>query len=190
MKWKRSEFTANLNPNFGSGERREAGAKPVGRQCVKPVSEFERAGFADQTPAGEKTVFNCTTALKAYLGQNREEDFMTILGLGGLLDDAACAVLKNGDTEGCCRRRGQVDARVSPGHTSLSLRGRMLAGGRLHAPGSRRHRPVRPFALGTEPDFHLDLREQFPRAKSRGSTKPTPGFRQLFCRPSNTPRWR
>ena len=89
---------------------------------------------------------------------------MTILGLGGLLDDAACAVLKNGELKAAVE-----EAKLTRGFRPGSLPSASVEEC-LRVAGSTREEVdaialVRPFALGTEPDFHLALRDQFPRAE-------------------------
>jgi carbamoyltransferase len=89
---------------------------------------------------------------------------MTILGLGGLLDDAACAVLKNGELKAAVE-----EAKLTRGFRAGSLPSASVDEC-LRIAGSSRESVdaialVRPFALGTEPDFHLALRDQFPRAE-------------------------
>src|ERR1700676_4330135 len=89
---------------------------------------------------------------------------MTILGLGGLLDDAACAVLKNGELKAAVE-----EAKLTRGFRPGSLPTASVEEC-LRVAGSTREEVdaialVRPFALGTEPDFHLSLRDQFPRAE-------------------------
>jgi carbamoyltransferase len=89
---------------------------------------------------------------------------MSILGLGGLLGDAACAVLHNGELKAAIEenklRRGAYPGEVPQAAVSECLR---LAG------ASRDQVTcvaiVRPFSQVPEPDFHMALRDQFPRAE-------------------------
>src|SRR6185295_5272876 len=89
---------------------------------------------------------------------------MVILGLGGLLRDAACAVLKNGElvaaVEESKLRRASTPGRLP--HASIEEC--------LRLAGSKREQVecvaiVRPFAHGPESEFHLMLRDQFPNAE-------------------------
>jgi carbamoyltransferase len=89
---------------------------------------------------------------------------MTILGLGGLLDDAACAVLKDGELKAAIE-----EAKLSRGFRAGSLPTTSVAECLRIAGSSQQDVDaialVRPFALGPEPEFHLALRDQFPRAE-------------------------
>ena len=89
---------------------------------------------------------------------------MTILGLGGLLDDAACAVMKN----------GEVKAAIEEAKLTRSFRPGTLPEASLNEclriAGEKREDVeaialVRPFAHSAEPDFHLELRDEFPQAE-------------------------
>ncbi|MEI9814678.1 MAG: carbamoyltransferase C-terminal domain-containing protein [Acidobacteriota bacterium] len=89
---------------------------------------------------------------------------MSILGLGGLLGDAACAILHNGELKAAIEenklRRGYVAGEIPQAAVSECMR---LAGvGRDQITCVA---VVRPFSRGPEPDFHLTLRDQFPRAE-------------------------
>jgi carbamoyltransferase len=89
---------------------------------------------------------------------------MVILGLGGLLGDAACAALKNGEMVAAIEE-AKIARTVRPGaipavSVSECLR---LAGAtrdEVECVGI-----VRPFTSGRESQFHLELRDQFPRAE-------------------------
>lgn len=89
---------------------------------------------------------------------------MTILGLGGLLDDAACAVLRNGELKAAIE-----EAKLTRSHRPGALPSASVDEC-LRIAGSKREDVdaialVRPFVLGAEPDFHLELRDEFPRAE-------------------------
>jgi carbamoyltransferase len=89
---------------------------------------------------------------------------MTILGLGGLLDDAACAVLKNGELKSAVEEN-KVNRGFRPGTLP-----EVAMAEALRIAGSAREEIdaialVRPFSHGPEPEFHLALRDQFPRAE-------------------------
>jgi carbamoyltransferase len=89
---------------------------------------------------------------------------MAILGLGGLLGDAACAVIENGELKAAIEEnkltRGWHPGGIPQASIAECLR---LA-------GSSRDQVecvavVRPFARGPESHFHLALRDQFPKAE-------------------------
>jgi len=89
---------------------------------------------------------------------------MTILGIGGLLGDPACAVLKDGELKAAVEET-KVTRGFRPGEmpqTSISecLR---LAG--ATADEVECVAVARPFARGPESIFHLALRHQFPNAE-------------------------
>src|SRR5258708_5624890 len=89
---------------------------------------------------------------------------MTILGLGGLLGDAACAVLNNGELKAAVEEvklnRSWRPGAVPQASIEECLR---LAG------ASREQvecvAVVRPFTQGRESHFHVSLRDQFPNAE-------------------------
>jgi carbamoyltransferase len=89
---------------------------------------------------------------------------MTILGLGGLLRDAASAVIKDGEL--CAAIE---EAKVDRGHTAGAMpRGSIaeclrLAGARAEDVDCVA--VVRPFTRGAESFFHLELRDRFPNAE-------------------------
>ncbi len=92
---------------------------------------------------------------------------MTILGLGGLLDDAACAVLKNGELKAAIEEdklqrggRAGVVSRLPEAAIDECLR---IAGSSREDVDAIAL--VRPFAHGPEPEVHLALRDEFPRAE-------------------------
>jgi carbamoyltransferase len=89
---------------------------------------------------------------------------MTILGLGGLLGDAACAVLKDGEL-----RAAIEEAKLSRGHTPGSMpRASIQECLRLAGVTHEQVECVavaRPFALGPESIFHLELRDRFPNSE-------------------------
>jgi len=92
---------------------------------------------------------------------------MTILGLGGLLDDAACSVLKNGELKAAIEE-AKLHRTFRPG--VLSALPAAAIDECLSIAGSAREEVdaialVRPFAHGPEPEFHLALRDEFPRAE-------------------------
>lgn len=89
---------------------------------------------------------------------------MAILGLGGLLGDAACALLHNGELKAAVEER-----KLTRGARAGELPQAAIAEC-LRLTGLNRDQVgcvavVRPFARGPEPDFHLTLRDQFPHAE-------------------------
>jgi carbamoyltransferase len=89
---------------------------------------------------------------------------MIILGIGGLLSDAACAILKSGELKAAVEEakvtRGFHPGQMPEGSIEECLR---LAGARRAEIGCVA--VVRPFARGPESIFHLALRRQFPNAE-------------------------
>ena len=96
------DFTANLNPNSleVSPTASWSRAWPARRPAAVTNSSGSAisASIRDSTP--EKLVFNRTVALRdtwAKIEKKTKGQRMIILGIGGLLNDAACAVLKDGE---------------------------------------------------------------------------------------------
>src|SRR5579863_132943 len=86
---------------------------------------------------------------------------MIILGLGGLLNEPACAVLKNGSLASAVEQK-KVSRRHAPGElphdaieSALNLAG--LSSNAVDCVAL-----VRPFSTGHESELHLALRERFP----------------------------
>jgi carbamoyltransferase len=89
---------------------------------------------------------------------------MVILGLGGLLSDTACAVLKNGEL-----RAAVEEAKLTRGFTPGAIPHASIAEC-LRLAGVTRDDVdcvaiARPFARGPESVFHLALRDQFPKSE-------------------------
>src|SRR5579885_736772 len=89
---------------------------------------------------------------------------MVILGLGGLLSDAACAVLKDGEL-----RAAVEEAKLTRGFTAGAIPQASIDEC-LRLAGARREEVdcvavARPFARGPESMFHLALRDQFPKSE-------------------------
>src|SRR5215469_7202400 len=89
---------------------------------------------------------------------------MAILGIGGLLSDAACAILKDGELKAAVEEN-KVTRNFRPGQMPeasidecLRLAGSTPADVDCVA-------IVRPFARGPESVFHLALRDRFPNAE-------------------------
>ncbi len=89
---------------------------------------------------------------------------MVILGLGGLLSDAACAVLKNGELQAAVEEakltRGLGPGGVPQASIAECLRLSLVKREQVDCVAI-----VRPFARGPESRFHLVLRDQFPNAE-------------------------
>jgi carbamoyltransferase len=89
---------------------------------------------------------------------------MVILGLGGLLSDAACALLKDGVIEAAVEEskllRGVRPGEIPQASVEECLRLAKLSGEQVDCVAL-----VRPFARGPESQMHLTLRGQFPRAE-------------------------
>ncbi len=89
---------------------------------------------------------------------------MAILGLGGLLGDAACAVLRNGELKAAIEEN-KLSRGWRPGEMPQASINECL-----RLAGATRDQVdcvavVRPFARGPESHFHITLRDQFPRAE-------------------------
>jgi len=89
---------------------------------------------------------------------------MVILGLGGLLKDAACAVLQRGELQAAIEEV-KLTRGLGPGGMPQAAIAECL---RLAGAAPEQVECVamaRPFARGLESDFHLALRGQFPNAE-------------------------
>ncbi|MBZ5601506.1 MAG: carbamoyltransferase [Acidobacteriia bacterium] len=89
---------------------------------------------------------------------------MVILGLGGLLSDAACAVLKDGEL-----RAAVEEAKLTRGFTPGAIP-QAAIDECLRLAGASRDQVdcvaiARPFSRGPESLFHLALRDQFPKSE-------------------------
>ena len=89
---------------------------------------------------------------------------MVILGLGGLLSDAACAVLKDGVIEAAVEESKLLRG-VRPGEIPQASVDECLRLAKLSVDQVDCVALVRPFASGPEAHMHLTLRGQFPRAE-------------------------
>jgi carbamoyltransferase len=89
---------------------------------------------------------------------------MAILGIGGLLGDAACAILKNGQLKAAVEE-GKISRGFRPGQIpSASIDECLRLAGSTHAEVEC-VAVVRPFTGGPEANFHLALRDLFPNAE-------------------------
>jgi carbamoyltransferase len=89
---------------------------------------------------------------------------MIVIGLGGLLNDAACALLKNGELLAAVE-----EAKMTRGHGPGALPQAAIEEC-LRLSNATRDQVdcialVRPIARGPEAELHLSLREQFPHAE-------------------------
>ncbi len=89
---------------------------------------------------------------------------MTILGLGGLLNDAACAVLKEGALAAAVEQK-KVARRFQPGELPEDAIAACLRIAGVDARGVEAVALVRPFTHQAEAAVQLRLREMFPRAE-------------------------
>jgi carbamoyltransferase len=93
---------------------------------------------------------------------------MVILGLGGLLKDAACAVLKNGELQAAVEEV-KITRGIGPAGMPQAAPQAAIEECLRLAEATREQVDcvaiVRPFARGLESRFHLALRDQFPNAE-------------------------
>jgi carbamoyltransferase len=89
---------------------------------------------------------------------------VALLGLGGLLDDAACAILHNGELKAAVEERKMMRG-SHPGEIPQAAVAECLKLAGVTREQITCVAIVRPFSQGPEPDLHVSLREQFPRAE-------------------------
>ncbi|MFM2125063.1 MAG: hypothetical protein RL328_1514 [Acidobacteriota bacterium] len=87
-----------------------------------------------------------------------------ILGLGGLLGDAAAAILHNGELKAAVEQN-KLTRSTHPGEVPRAAIQECLRLSGLTPDQVACIAIARPFSTGPEPDIHLALREQFPRAE-------------------------
>jgi hypothetical protein len=156
------DFTENLNPKsleVVSGAKLEPSLRGA---AAGSSYQFERLGYFSVDPdttARQASVQSHGGAAR-YLGQNREEIEMIILGLGGILTDAACVVLKDGELLAAVEER-KVARRESPGGLPEAAIATTLEVARLTPADVNCIALVRPFAQ----EIHLTLRSRFPSAQ-------------------------
>ena len=90
---------------------------------------------------------------------------MVILGLGGLLGDGACALLKDGVLEAAVEE-SKITRGIRPGIPRASIE-ECLRLGHLTPGEVNCVAVVRPFAHGPESLLHLALRDFSPKRRSR-----------------------
>jgi carbamoyltransferase len=89
---------------------------------------------------------------------------MTILGIGGLLNDAACAILKDGRLVAAVEQK-KLARRFHPGELPDASIAACLRMARTRAEQVDFVAIVRPFATGPESGLHLELRATFPNSQ-------------------------
>jgi len=89
---------------------------------------------------------------------------MIIVGLGGLQNEPACAVLKDGSLASAVEQK-KVSRRHAPGELPLDAITSALELARVAAADVDCVALVRPFTSGQESDLHLALRARFPSAR-------------------------
>lgn len=89
---------------------------------------------------------------------------MNILGIGGILDDAACALLADGELKAAVEQRKVVRYRRRGSLPVESIDACLKIGG-LEPDDIDCVAIVRPLATGPESVFHLNLRSLFPRSQ-------------------------
>ena len=89
---------------------------------------------------------------------------MAILGLGGLLGDAACTVLNNGELKAAIEENKLTRSWRPGGLPEASIAECMRLAG-ITVDQVDCVAVVRPFSQGPESDFHIALRQQFPKAE-------------------------
>lgn len=89
---------------------------------------------------------------------------MIILGLGGLINDPACAVLIDGKLVAAVEQK-KIARRYQPGELPLEAIQSALGLAKLTADQVNCVALVRPFSTGPESELHLSLRERFPNGQ-------------------------
>ncbi|HEY1759547.1 MAG TPA: carbamoyltransferase C-terminal domain-containing protein [Bryobacteraceae bacterium] len=89
---------------------------------------------------------------------------MAILGIGGLLGDAACAVLKNGELKAAVEE-AKLSRGFRPGQIPTASIDECLRLANATRAEVECVAVVRPFTGGPEANFHLALRDTFPKAE-------------------------
>jgi carbamoyltransferase len=89
---------------------------------------------------------------------------MNILGLGGILNDASCCLLKNGKLTAAVEQ-SKLRRPHLPGQVPEAAIDACLEIGQVKPDGIHTVAVARPFALGKSNDLHLRLRALFPKAQ-------------------------
>src|SRR5437660_12834268 len=89
---------------------------------------------------------------------------MIILGLGGLINDPACTILKNGELTAAVEQK-KVARHHQPGELPVDAMNMALELSRVSSGQVDCVALVRPFVAGSETEIHLALRAQFPKSQ-------------------------
>jgi carbamoyltransferase len=89
---------------------------------------------------------------------------MIIVGLGGLLNEPACAVLRNGALASAVEQK-KVSRRHTPGELPVEAIDSALKLAGVTSSAVDCVALVRPFATGHEPALHMELRARFPSSR-------------------------
>jgi carbamoyltransferase len=89
---------------------------------------------------------------------------MNILGLGGLMNDPACTILKKGTLAAAVEQR-KIARRYQPGEIPMEAIASALQLANITAEQVDCVALARPFASGPESELHLSLRQQFPHGQ-------------------------
>src|SRR5579872_3408940 len=89
---------------------------------------------------------------------------MIILGLGGLLNEPACAILKDGKLVAAVEQK-KVARRHDPGELPDEAIESAIALARINSDSVDAVALVPPFAAGQETALHLSLRTRFPSSR-------------------------
>jgi carbamoyltransferase len=98
------------------------------------------------------------------VGEDREEIEMIIVGLGGLLNEPACAVLRDGALVSAVEQK-KVSRRHEPGELPLEAIESALNLAKVASDAVDCVALVRPFTSGHESALHLALRARFPSSR-------------------------
>ena len=89
---------------------------------------------------------------------------MTILGIGGILNDSAAALIRDGAWVAACEQK-KVARYARPGALPADAIEACLRAGKIDPAKVECAALVRPLGQATETTLHLELREQFPNAQ-------------------------
>ena len=179
------DFTANLNPNsLEMLTALQARAEPRGRaaRATGTSSSAWATSASTRTRRRGKPVFNRTVALRDTWAKIEQKSHragaseptaiddggkgcaMTILGIGGILSDAAAAILKNGVLVGAVEQR-KLARRSRSGRLPEQAIHACLRAGRGEARRCGCVAIARPLAPGPENALHIELRDRFPNSR-------------------------
>src|SRR6185369_3360604 len=89
---------------------------------------------------------------------------MTILGIGGILNDAACAILKDGKLAAAVEEK-KIARRSTVGELPEQSLAACLELARVGASGIDCVAVARPFSDGPDSSLHLQIRSRFPNSR-------------------------